>query len=129
MFSACLTCKQARKPKECGAGYAYCLLTRKYVEVMALCPDFSHIAQKTPAVVGSAPVLSGSGNSQAGVLPVVEQQNINGRLNLANCEQFASAKSSADVPPPYNNRGTRDKLSFTGPNISHCGMSQVQENV
>ena len=129
MFSACLTCIHARKPKECGAGHAYCVNTHVYVEVMSLCPEFIHIAQKTSPAVGSAPLLSGSGNSQAEVLPVVDQQNINGRLILSNCEQFSTEKTAVEVPPPYNNRGTRDKLSFTGPNISHCGMSQVQENV
>jgi hypothetical protein len=117
MFSACLTCKQARKPKECGAGYAYCLLTRKYVEVMALCPDFSHIAQKTPAVVGSAPVLSGSGNSQLGVLLGQQQDKLNRRLTLV-----------SDVPPPYNNRGTSLNLRLNELNFSQCEISNLQES-
>lgn len=42
MLSACLTCKNARKPRSCGMGQVVCLLSDHPHEVMHLCLDFEH---------------------------------------------------------------------------------------
>jgi hypothetical protein len=98
MFSACLTCKSARKPKECGAGYAYCITTRVYVEVMALCPQFEHMASYTSALVESAPLVGGSVN------PVAEVPNplLNGRLTLGFPSCSASTTATNSGRPEYS---------------------------
>ena len=122
MFSACLTCKQARKPKECGAGYAYCLLTRAYVQVMALCPEFEHIAFLASALVESAPPLGGSGFPVAGV-SAQDQTKLNGRLNLvvqpeihvSQCEMFEgfpSCSASTTATNSHKREFSDEKPAF-----------------
>jgi len=42
MLPACLTCKNARKPRPCGMGQVVCLLSDHPHEVMYVCTDFEH---------------------------------------------------------------------------------------
>jgi hypothetical protein len=81
MLSACLTCKSAQKPKECGAGFVYCVSNSTYVQTMGLCPEFEHVAFRSSALVESAPLLGGSGFPVAGD-SAQDQTKLNGRLNL-----------------------------------------------
>lgn len=120
MLSACLTCKSAGKPKECGAGQVFCQFSHAYMPVMGLCPEFQHIAFRTLAQVGSVPLLDGLVKPCVGVS--TSQPNLNGRLTLVeeNPKKYPSETEGLSVPPPYNNRGTRDNLSFTGPFFSQC---------